>query len=92
MGKVLDVEVLSKHCPACKAHCELDESSEEFLDWWEEHQAFCQANYCGSSTSMECHGALNIWKHSISLHKLRYTSMIADGDAKSFKLLSDEKP
>ena len=38
-GKVLDVEVLSKHCQGCATHHRMDTSSGEFLDWWEGHQA-----------------------------------------------------
>ena len=44
-GKVLDVEVLSKYCQVCAAHRDMDKSSYEFLDWWEEHQASCEVNY-----------------------------------------------
>ena len=70
----------------------MDESSDEFLDWWEEHQASCEANYKGSSPTMESHGALNIWKQSVELYKLRCTSMISDGDSSTFKQLHDSKP
>ena len=31
-GKVLDVEVLSKHCQVCEAHRDMDKLSDEFLD------------------------------------------------------------
>ena len=51
-GKVLDVEVLSKHCHACAIHHGMDTSFDEFLDWWEVHQASCEVNYCGSSSVM----------------------------------------
>ena len=70
----------------------MDESSDQSLDWWEEHQASCEANYKVSSPAMESHGALNIWKRSVELYKLRYTSMISDGDSSSFKQLQDSKP
>ena len=90
--KVVDVEVLSKHCQACATHHGMDTSSDEFLDWWEGHQASCAVNYCGSSSVMEPTGALAIWKQSVSKNKLRYTQMISDGDSKTFKLLSDRLP
>ena len=51
-----------------------------------------EANYKGSSPAMESHGALNIWKRSVELYKLRYTSMISDGDSSTFKQLHDSKP
>ena len=41
---------------------------------------------------MESHGALNIWKLSVELYKLRYTSMISNGDSSTFKQLHDSKP
>ena len=36
-GKMLDVEVLSKHCQACATHHGIDSSPDEFMDWWEDH-------------------------------------------------------
>ena len=88
--KVLDVEVLSKHCQACAIHHEMNTSSNGILDWWEGHQASCEVNYCGSSSAMESTGALPIWKRSVSKNLLVYTQMISDGDSKIFKLLSDQ--
>ena len=69
----------------------MDESSDEFLDWWEEHQASWKANYKGSSPAMESHGAFNIWKRSVKLYKVRYISMISDGDSSTFKQLHGSK-
>ena len=90
--KVLDVEVLSKHCQACATHHEMNTYSDEILDWWEGHQASCEVNYCGSSAAMESTGVLAIWKRSVSKNMLRYTQMISDGDSKIFKLLSYQLP
>ena len=73
-------------------HHEINTSSDEFLDWWEGHQASCEVNYCGSSSAMESTGALAIWKRSVSKNKLGYTQMISDGDSKTFKLLGDQLP
>ena len=90
-GKVLNVEVLSKHCQACATHHEMNTSSDEILDWWGEgHQASCEVNYCGSSSVMESTGTLANWKRSVSKNMLRYTQIISDGDSKTFKLLSDQ--
>ena len=91
-GKVLDVEVLSKHCQACATRHGMDTSSDEFSDWWEGHRASCEVNYCGSSSVMESTGVPAIWKRSVSKNKLRYIQMISDGDSKTFKLLSDQLP
>ena len=90
--KVLDMEVLSKHCQACAIHHEMNTSSDEILDWWEGHQGSCEVNYCGSSSAMESTGDLAIWKQSVSKNMFRYTQMISDGDSKIFKLLCDQLP
>ena len=74
--KVLDVEVVSKHCQACTTHHEMNTSSDGILDWREGHQASCEVYYCGSSSAMESTGALAIWKRSVSKNMLRYTQMI----------------
>ena len=92
IGKVLDVEVLSKHCQTCATHHGMDTFSGEFLDRWEGHQASCEVNHCGPSSVMESTGALAIWKRSVSKNMLRYTQMISDGDSKTFKLISDQLP
>ena len=93
-GQVLDVEVLSKWCNQCqekKKECP-DTSSAQFLDWWEVHQSSCGQNFIGSSGAMEKEGALTIWKRSIEKHKLRYTTMISDGDSATFPALSRAEP
>ena len=36
-GKVLDVELKSIFCSVCSAHRQMDEISQEFMDWWEVH-------------------------------------------------------
>ena len=93
-GQVLDVEVLSKWCNQCqekKKECP-DTSSAQFLDWCEVHQSLCGQNFIGSSGTMEKEGALTIWKRSIEKHKLRYTTMISDGDSATFPALSRAEP
>ena len=48
MGQVIHPDVLSKYCAECHAKRGVDTSSEDFLDWYEEHQAQCQVNHFGS--------------------------------------------
>ena len=79
--QVLDTEVLSKFCYLCHQKRNIDPTS---LDWWEAHQKDCSANYYGSSGAMETEGAVRIWSRSIEKHKLRYTTMISDGDSSTF--------
>ena len=91
-GKVLDIEVLSKHCQECSRRSGMDPSSPAFLDWWETHQDMCAVNYHGSSGGMEVEGAKRIWQRSVQRHNLRYTAMIADGDSSTYSTLSAAMP
>ena len=91
-GQVLDTEVLSKWCKDCHAKRHMDPTSTEFLDWWEEHQDVCEVNHTGSSGSMEVEGAMKIWKRSVTKHKLRYTSMISDGDSSTYPTIAAAEP
>ena len=75
-GKVLDVEVLSKHYQTCATHHEMNTSSEEILDLWEDNQASCEVNYCGSSSMMESTGALAIWQRCEQEYAQVYTDDI----------------
>ena len=63
-SKVLDVELKSKLCSVCSARRQMDETSQEFMDWWEMHQSEYGCNYIGSSSGMECKKALSIWEVS----------------------------
>ena len=89
-GQVLDTEVLSKHCGACKMKDSL--STEEFEEWYDSHRKDCECNYEGSSNAMKVEGVRRIWLRSESELKLRYTTFIGDGDAKSFSTLVDLQP
>ena len=59
-GQVIDTEVLSKYCAECHAKRGVYSSSEDFLDWYEDHQAQCQVNHYGSSNAMEADGAVGM--------------------------------
>ena len=91
-GLILDTEVLSKWCKDCHAKRNMDPTSAEFLEWWKEHQSVCTVNYSGSSGAMEVEGALRIWRRSLEKHKLRYTTMIADGDSSTYPTIAADKP
>ena len=91
-SKVLDVELKSKFCSVCSARHQMDETSQEFMDWWEVHQSEYECNYIGSSSGMECKGALSIWEQSVEKYKLCYTSLIADSDSKTYNLITEKNP
>ena len=91
-GQVLDYEVLSKYCHKCKLHEGLDQSSDEYQDWWESHEAKCSVNFEGSSGAMESEGALIMWKRSVQDLQLQYSCYISDGDSKTHNLLTANNP
>ncbi len=35
---------------------------------------------------------MRIWRYSVAVHKLRYTSMISDGDSSTYPTIAAEKP
>ena len=90
-GQVLDYEVLSKRCKVCSLKKQ-KVSSEEFVEWFEQHKPHCQLNHLGSSPVMEPEGAMRIWNRSEQKLHLRYTSMISDGDCKTHTQLNDLQP
>ena len=91
-GQVLDYEVLSKYCHECKLHEPLDHSSAAYQDWWLGHKDKCSMNFEGLSASMECEGARIMWGRSEQNLQLRYTCLIADGDAKTHNALVEDDP
>ena len=87
---MLDVEVLSKHCGACKMNEGL--SSEEYEEWYANHEENCECNYKESSNAMEVEGVKRIWLYSEADLKLRYITFIGDGDVKTFSTLTNLQP
>ncbi|KAH7980487.1 hypothetical protein HPB49_016591 [Dermacentor silvarum] len=51
-------------------------------DSW--HQHICQKNTDAKSGSMEVEAGLTLFKRSISKHGLRYTTLVSDGDSRTF--------
>lgn len=88
-GKVVDVEVMSKNCKECTGW-RGKEGTKKFQDWWEGHQHLCEANYLGSSGSMNASGLLAIFKRSDENYSVRYTEFLGDGDSKGHKLIVQE--
>ncbi|GFS74776.1 uncharacterized protein TNCV_1690751 [Trichonephila clavipes] len=91
-GHVLDFEVLSKYCQNCVvAGRDMGVDRAEFHIWQKGHADVCDKNFNESSGAMEMHGALIMWRRSISDWQMRFVSMLSDGDSKTFKFLSDNK-
>ena len=82
--KVIDVDTLSRYCPACASKEELRKTDRLEYDKWKTiHTPNCKANYDGSAGSMETTGA-NIFKRSVERHGVRYVRYYGDGDSKGF--------
>ena len=48
--------------------------------------------YLAEAWGMEAEGAMRIWKRSVEKYRLRYTSMIADGDSSTYHTISEALP
>ena len=88
-GKVIDYIVKSKHCAGCQYWEKRDHSSDAFKSWKETHE--CDVNHSGSASAMEPQGALEMF-HSSLQYKIRFKSLIADGDCKTYSLLREKQP
>lgn len=87
-GYVMDFDTASKYCHICEiAAKELDKDSPDFYFWYQGHADSCSINHQGSSGAMETTIAEIIWKRSES-YGFRFTTMLADGDSKTFNHLS----
>ncbi|GFX08731.1 uncharacterized protein TNCV_4227511 [Trichonephila clavipes] len=75
-GKVIDVEVFSKHC-ICPNKTK--------------HLQNCKRNFEGYSGKMEVAGALSIFQRSQSLYNVRYSKYLGDGDSKAFTSIVENK-
>ncbi|KYN05934.1 hypothetical protein ALC62_03128, partial [Cyphomyrmex costatus] len=88
-GFAIDFDIMSKYCEMCtKVAAELGENSPEFEIWQEGHVGSCQNNHTGSSGAMETAVAEIIWKRSQE-YGFRYTTMLSDGDSKTFSHLQN---
>ncbi|KAJ4447837.1 hypothetical protein ANN_09845 [Periplaneta americana] len=89
-GFVLDYTVMSKHCYRCMI-AKRRMPITDFRVWYAVHAPECDINHEGSSGAMEAEAALILWKRS-EQYGLRYTTILSDGDASTYKRDSDEKP
>ena len=88
-GQVIDYKCLSKSCEGCKSW-KSRKGTDEYKKWVEKHTDVCKINFEGSSGAMECEGALRMFRRSILQYKLRYTSIISDGDSKTHTAIVQE--
>nr|XP_053630951.1 uncharacterized protein LOC128687513 [Cherax quadricarinatus] len=57
---------------------------ETYEKFKENHERKCNKNFSGSSGKMEVEAALIIWQRSLK-HKLRYKTIVSDGDSATYK-------
>lgn len=87
-GYILDYDIVSTYCLVCKiAAEELGSDSPDFYYWYLGHASDCAVNHKGSSGGMETTIAEIIWKRSVN-YGFRFTTMLSDGDSKTFKHLN----
>ena len=85
-GLPIDYEVLCNFCFKCQANEENEDCA-----WKEKHRLSCPKNFDGSSNAMEVECALRLWNRSESEYKLRYTTMLCDGDSKAHDAVQKSK-
>ena len=94
-GKVLSYEVACNSCKYCvekqqALKCK-NITVEEYSEWLSEHEKTCQASEYGSnaSTALESQLAPVVFRKSIK-QKIYYSTVVADGNDKSAKMLEKE--
>ncbi|KAM7293101.1 uncharacterized protein ISCGN_026231 [Ixodes scapularis] len=85
-GLILDAVVLSNLCLGCQIG---PKPGDQNYHTWHQHH-ICQKNTDAKSGQMEVEAALILFKRSISKHDLRYTTLVSDGDSRTFSALSQE--
>ncbi|CAN7994909.1 unnamed protein product [Ixodes pacificus] len=84
---VIDHVVLSNFCLGCSIRPKASE--EGYAEWLAEHE--CQKNVDCSAGRLEVEAALVMFRRSLSRHGLRYTTVLSDGDSRTFHALTEEK-
>ncbi|CAN8019459.1 unnamed protein product, partial [Ixodes persulcatus] len=88
-GFVLDQVVLSNFCLACEQGPK--EGTAGYDEWKALHESSrkCQKNTDCKAGQMEVEAALILFKRSWERHNLRYTTVLCDGDSRSFAALQE---
>ncbi|KAL8568972.1 hypothetical protein ACOMHN_017143 [Nucella lapillus] len=89
-GLVVDFIALSNYCQGCESGPKPEDANYE--QWAQDHRSKCQKNIHCSSGAMEMEGAMKIFERSVDLHGFRYTEMLGDGDAKTYKRVIEADP
>ncbi|XP_070174264.1 uncharacterized protein [Littorina saxatilis] len=99
-GLCVDTHVMCTYCQVCESTGQklFQEKPEEYAAWLVDHLDKCEVNYKGK-LYLFAQKYLNRvyfkfkWKQPVSnTNKLRYTTLLSDGDSKTFTELNDIKP
>jgi hypothetical protein len=93
-GLCIDAHVMSTYCHICETRGKSVHSNTPLLysSWYEKHLPECDKNFNGSSGMMEVEAAKVLWNRSVDSYKLRYTTILSDGDSKTFNELNSTRP
>lgn len=86
-GYILDYVVLSNFCLGCEIGPRPD--SNEYAGWRKSHQ--CQKNTDCKSGQMEVEAGLILFQRSLERNKVKYSTMLCDGDSRTFNAIKDAK-
>lgn len=66
--------------------------SEEYEDWYEQHEELCTKNHEGSAGKMEVDAIIDMFERSEEIHGVKYLNYIGDGDSKTFANILKSNP
>lgn len=90
-GKVIDLIVKSEYCHAC-IFWKKKKDTDEYTEWYEQHQEQCFANHSGSACKMEVDAVKKMFSRSIQKFGVKYLNYIGDNDSKTYKAILDMNP
>ena len=91
-GLVVDSEVLSKYCHACKLAEGQNLPGRETVEWRASHAPDCCRNHDQSSKAMEQEAAKVLWGRSIRKFGFHNVEMLSDGDSAVYKAVCGLNP
>jgi len=90
-GKIVDILVKSSYCKQCEIWSKR-RNTEEYNDWFENHQNHCSANHTGSSGKMEVDAVIEMFKRSMEKFGAQYRNYIGDGNSKTYSWILKAAP
>lgn len=90
-GKVIDLIVKSSYCQGC-TFWKKKQNTQEYREWYEEHEEECTKNHEGSAGKMEVDAVTEMFLRSDEKFGVKYGNYIGDGDSKTFKAILDVNP